>query len=109
MLRGQVRGSASLPAFEIVTDPRVLGRLEALDRSRGHDPAARERRHAVADAGEAVQVVRDHEDGETQRTLQRADQHIELAGRDRIEAGSRLVEEYDVRIEGQRPGERDAL
>ncbi len=64
---------------------------------------------AVADGVEAVEVVGDHEDGEPERLLQRADEIVEIAGRDRIEPGGRLIEEHDLRVEGERSRQRDAL
>ena len=39
----------------------------------------------------------------------RADEFVEIAGRDRVEPGGRLVEEHDLGIERQSAGERHAL
>ena len=64
---------------------------------------------AVADRVQAVEIVRHHEHGKAQRALQRLDQRVEFAAGDRVEAGCRLVEEQDFRIERQRARERDAL
>ena len=50
-----------------------------------------------------------HENGEPQSTLQGSDQIVEFAGADGIEAGCRLVQKHDRRIERQRTRQRHAL
>ena len=37
------------------------------------------------------------------------DQLVHVAGGDRVQAGGRLVEEQDLRVAQQRPGQRDPL
>ena len=73
------------------------------------DLAVSQGRDTVASTVEAVQVVRHHEDREPKRALERQDEIVELGGRDRVEAGSRLVEEHDLGIEGQRARQGHAL
>src|SRR5690606_5133035 len=50
-----------------------------------------------------------HVHGEPQRLLESTYQAVEILRRDRIQPGSWLVEEDDLRIERQRARERDAL
>src|SRR4051794_17240086 len=50
-----------------------------------------------------------HENGQAQSTLQGAHQFVEIAGADRIEAGGRLVQEHQFRIERERARQRHAL
>ena len=51
----------------------------------------------------------DHEHGQPERLLQRLDQRVEIARRDRIETRGRLVEKHDRRIERERARQRHAL
>ena len=53
--------------------------------------------------------MRHHDHREPQGFLQVADQLVELIGADRIQTGRRFVEEKDLRIQGQGPGETGAL
>src|SRR5262249_55793218 len=50
-----------------------------------------------------------HKNSHRRSLLQGQDELIEVTGADRIEAGSRFVEEEDFRIERQSPRERDTL
>ncbi len=79
------------------------------DGARRDDPPVAERGDSVADRIEAAEIVRYHENREPQSLLQGCDQLVEVLRADGIEAGRRLVEEDDLRVERQRPGERDAL
>ena len=54
-------------------------------RADGNHLTLGERGDAVANRIQALQVMRDHEHGETQRLLQGADQLIEIAGGDRVQ------------------------
>ena len=94
---------------EISLHPRMFASEHRFDRAFGDDLAVGERRDAVADIVQAVEIVRHHEDGKPQGLLQGPDQGIEIAGGDRIEARGRLVEKDNFRIESQRASERDAL
>ena len=74
-----------------------------------YELALRQDADAVAYGVEALQIVRDHEDGELERLLQGSDQLVEIARGNRIEAGRRLVEEYELGIEREGPRERHAF
>ena len=90
-------------------EPWIVGLQEFFDFSDRRHLAVAEHRDPVADGEQAVEIVGHHEDGEAQRLLQRADEIVEVAGRDRIEARGRLVEKDDLGIERERARERDAL
>ena len=87
----------------------MIGGQHVLQWSKRGDPAVGQCCDAVADGGERVEIVRDHEDGEAKRPLQRSDQRVEFAGRDRIEARGGLVQEQQRGIERERAGQRYAL
>jgi hypothetical protein len=53
--------------------------------------------------------VRHHEHRQAERFLQCLDQGIEIAGRDRIETGGRLIEKDDRRVQRQGARQRHAL
>src|SRR6202030_1330406 len=89
--------------------PGMLGREHRRHRARGYYLAVCERRDAIADRIQAIQVMRYHENGQAQSLLKGADQVVEIRGPDRVEARGRLVEEYDLGVEREGPGERHAL
>src|SRR5574337_3072 len=99
---------APLP-MEIGFEPWIVGTQEFFNLSNGDDLAMAQHRDAVADGEQAVEVVGDHEDGEAKRLLQRGDEVVEIASRDRIEPGGRLVQKDDVGIERDGARERGAL
>ena len=94
---------------EIGLEPRVVGKQELADRTGGDDLLMPEHRDPVADRKQAVEIVRDHEDGQAQGLLQRADEIVEIAGRNGIESRGRFVEKDDLRVERERPRQRNAL
>ena len=94
---------------EIGLEPRIVGKQELADRTGGDNLFMPKHRDPVADRKQAVEIVRDHEHSEAERLLQRADEIVEIAGGNRVEARGRLVEEHDLRIERERPRQRDAL
>ena len=53
--------------------------------------------------------MRRQEDGEVQHPLPGADQSVDLARRDGVEPGGRLVEEEDVRVQRKGAGDGHAL
>ena len=63
----------------------------------------------VAKPPRARDVVCDHDDGRSAFLFQLEQQRVDLVGRNRIEAGARLVDEQDRRIERQRARETRAL
>jgi hypothetical protein len=68
-----------------------------------------EHRDPVADCVQRVEIVRDQEHAEAQRVPEAPDQRVEGGGADRVEAGRRLVEEQQVRIERERARNAGAL
>ena len=73
-------------------------------RSDGDDLTGCQRRDAIADGVQAVEVVRHHEHCQAERLLQCLDQRIEFGGSDRVKARRRLVEENDFRVESKCAG-----
>ena len=70
---------------------------------------AMEYQDAVADLHRLVDVMSD-EDGGLVALLDQADElGTQVAGRHLVERGERLVAQQDVRLDGERPGDRDAL
>ena len=55
--------------------------------------------YPVADREQRVEIMSDHEYGETEAAPQIANQGVEIAGRDRVEPGRGLIEKDDLRIE----------
>jgi hypothetical protein len=72
---------------------------EVRDRVDRDHPLVRKHRDAVADGDQCIEIVRDQEHGQVQPLLERADQFIERGRTDWVEAGGRLVEEQQFRIE----------
>jgi hypothetical protein len=71
--------------------------------------AVGQRGDAIADRVETGEIMGDHEHGQTERLLQRLDQRIEIAGRDRVQPRGRLVEEYDRRVQRECARQRHPL
>ena len=64
---------------------------------------------ALAEAGDEAEVVRDQQDGGVDAPAQLLDE-VEDLGLDRgVEAGRGLVEDEQLRVDGQRHGDDDAL
>ena len=80
-----------------------------VDRAVGDDLSGVQGDRPVGDRPERVEVVRHHHHGEREAVGKRANQPVEGAGADRIEAGRRLVEEEDLGLEREGARERDAL
>ena len=51
----------------------------------------------------------DHDHGQAEAALEPADQPVERRRADRVEAGGRLVQKQDLRVEGERAGKTGAL
>src|SRR5581483_6431576 len=96
------RDGASTFAVEVSPQPGMLRGLHIGHRSCGDYLAVAQNRNPVACRIKAVEVVGYHENGQAQSPLKRADQFVEIAGADRIEAGGRLIQKYQFRIERQR-------
>ncbi len=95
--------------MEVRADPLVVEVEHGLERPFHQDLLLAEHGDAVAGLEQAVEVVRHHVDGQTQRVAQGHDELVEIGGADRVEAGGRLVEEDDVGVERQGSGQRRAL
>ena len=72
-------------------------------------PTALHDQHAIAQPLGLDEVVRRQDDGPSLVAAEALDQGVDVARRHRIEGGRRLVEEEDVGIVQERPGEREAL
>jgi hypothetical protein len=68
-----------------------------------------EEQRAVRDPEDAREVVRHHDDGRAEARLQLEDQVVEKARADRVQAGRRLIEEQQIRVERDRTRQRRAL
>jgi hypothetical protein len=55
------------------------------------------------------EIVRDHDDGQTEQVAEFAHELVDAIGALGVEAGGRFVEKQQFRVEGQCPGERGAL
>ncbi len=73
-----------------------------------HEPAVAEHREAVADREDLVEEVGDEEDGDAlvAEAAHHAEEALDLVG---VEAGGRLVEDQDLRVEHGRPADRHEL
>lgn len=60
--------------------------------------------NAVGDGVKAVEIVGNHDHGQAQPTTEIADQLIEAAGADRVEASGGFIEEEKLRIQRQGAG-----
>jgi len=87
----------------------MLGFEHRLHRADRRDLAVGKSGDAVANSAKAVEIVRDHKDGNAQRLMKSANQRVKLAGRDRIKSRRRLIEKNDLRIERQGAREPHAL
>ena len=74
-----------------------------------HDVLVEQHGDAITNRIEAVQIVRHHENGEAEAVVQSLDEFVVVGGADRVEAGGRLVQEQQLGVEGQRPGQAGAL
>src|ERR1700687_54776 len=95
-------------ALEIGLYPGVWVVHDNLERVADH-PAVDDDAYPPAGAIDGVQIVRDHHYGELQFALQVNHQIVECRCTDRVQAGSRLVEEQQQWIERERARQRRAL
>src|SRR6185436_2101984 len=94
---------------EIVADPRIVGLHHRAHRAVGDHLAAGQDDRAVDDREQRVEVVGHDEHREAEALGKDPHQGIEGARAHRIEAGGRLVEEQDFRLERQRARQGHAL
>src|SRR5262245_41366409 len=100
-----------LPVEEL-PHPRVRALIAQIRRLPLRDDALRrlvEHDAAVGDREDARQLVRDHDEGDTQAVAQAQNELVELRRCDRIEPSGGFVEEDDVRIERHRARDRGTL
>src|SRR4030095_13443173 len=83
--------------------------LELRWRAHGDQRPLVEHRDAIGNAKLAFERMADHENRHAEPTLEEQDQLVEASGDDRIEPGRRLVEDDDVRIQGDRPWDRGSV
>ncbi len=74
---------------------------QLLQRTLRQNAALAKRCDAIANSGEAVEIMCHHEDGQPKRVAQGRDQFIEITCADGVKAGSRFVEKDDLRVERQ--------
>src|SRR6185312_2078602 len=92
---------ASARAGEIFVNPRILVLQQFLDRA-DLDLLVHQHGDAVGGGAQSVDVMRDHEYGQSQTLLQIADKLIELRRGGRLETRRRLIEKKQFRIERER-------
>ncbi len=85
--------------------PRVL----ELDPSITAEAAAVEHEHAVGEHDRLVDVVGHEQHGGSVPAAQLAEQAVHLQPRERVERAERLVEQQQLRLAHERPGQCDAL
>src|SRR6476620_3973210 len=90
-------------AMKVRFHPGVLGSEKVLNWADRSHLAVGESGDPITDGVQAVKVMGNHEDSQTEGLLQRGYQHVEFARGDRIETGGGLVEKDDLWIEGERP------
>ena len=85
-----------------------LGRVEPADRTRRHDAAAAQDRHAVGDGDDLTQLVRDEHDADAlgAQSAHGAEQGVDVLGH---EHGGGLVEDQHPTVAVQRLDDLDAL
>src|SRR6202021_1337863 len=66
-----------------------------------------EKRGVLRDAGGLLHVVSDDDD--RKRPPELGDEILDLRGRDRVERAGRLIEEEDLRLDGERARDTEAL
>ena len=64
---------------------------------------------SVAEAHDQAEVVGDQQDGRVDAAAQLLDEVEDLGLHRGVEAGGRLVEDEELRVDGQRHGDHDAL
>ena len=74
-----------------------------------HDALVEQHGDAITSRIKAVQIVRHHENREAEALVQALDQLVVVRRADRVEAGGRLVEEQQLRVERQGAGQAGAL
>ena len=96
-------------AVEILADGGMIQVLEFGHRADALHLAFAEHRDAVGDLPQQIEVVRDHDDGQAEQLAQLDHQLVDAGRAGRVEAGRRLIEKQQFRIERQRARERCPL
>ena len=84
-------------------DDQLLRRADLHDLAVAHDG------DAVGEPDRLVEIVGDEDDGLLQKVLQTQELVLHLAADQRVERGERLVEEPELRADGERAGDAHAL
>src|SRR5215813_7516198 len=99
-------------AQEELSDVRVFGVISEVGGRALRDdrlPARVEHDAAVRDGVNARKLVRDDHERDAEAPRERADRRVEPRGGDRVEAGRRLVEKEDARVERESARDRRPL
>src|SRR3954451_24666714 len=96
------------PGQEVV-DELVVGVEKLFGRAGLDDPALPQHGAVLGDALGQHDVVRDHDVGAAVLLVDLLDQLAQQRSADRVQAGVRLVEQHDVRVEHQRTGKARTL
>src|SRR5262245_53052080 len=85
---------------------RIVGLGDLLRGSLAEHRTVADHVHVVGHLERFVHVVGDHDRGQAEGLVERADQADDLVERDRIEPGEGLVVHHELRVGGDRAGER---
>src|SRR6478735_2665327 len=94
---------------EELPDDRLLRGQQHLAGSEHRQVAVVEQPDVVGHRARGVDVVGDDEEGRVDLRVEVYDELVEERRADRVETGVRHVEEHDLRVEHQRPGQAGAL
>src|SRR4051794_26126297 len=108
LLLGHADGSHDLRVQELAHD-RLLGGQQHLSRPEHGEVLVVEQADVVRHGAGGVDVVGHNQEGGVDLGVEVDDQLVEERGADRVEARVGLVEEHDLGVEHQRPGETGAL
>src|SRR4051812_48051996 len=97
------------PSVEELPDDRLLAGEQLLAGAEHRQLAAEEQAEVVRHRAGRADVVGDDQEGRVDLRVQVDDQLVEVGHAHRVEAGVRLVEQDDLGVEHQRPGDAGAL
>src|SRR3954451_16567566 len=100
---------ALAPAVEELADHGLLRRQQLLARAEHHQVAAEQQSQVVGDRPCRPDVVGHDEEGRVDLGVEVDDELVEVGDADRVQPGVRLVEQDDLGVEHQGPGQPGAL
>ncbi len=109
--RGHARGASDRldVALDELPDDGIRRRLDGLRGPGLDDEPLMQHGHAIGDAEDLGDLVADHDRGEAELLVQLQDQVVNGVDENGVEARGRLVEEDDLGLVDEGPGDRHAL